>query len=312
MAHLHGSGSPSGGWSAAAGRLRWAILLNAGFITVEVAVGLGIGSLALMSDAWHNATDVLALAIAWAAVRLVRRPADSGRTFGYHRAGILAALANGVLLLGVTLGLLLDAAHRLRHPPGSPPAGLIILLVAAIGIVVNAGAAYALHGAGRDLHLRSAFLHLMADALVSAGVVAAGALILITGWTWPDAAASVLINLVVLAGAWKILSESLNVLMEGAPRGMDLGAVAEAIGRLPGVREVHHLHAWCLSADFTALSCHVVAADQPISEGGLLVAHIRQLLEERFNIRHVTIQLESSMAPAEELLGICPWEHLTR
>lgn len=284
-------------------RLRLAILLNGAFIALELAVGLRIGSLALVSDAWHNLTDVLALGIAWFAMRQVRRPADAGRTFGYHRAGILAAVGNSVLLAGVTLNLLLQGAQRLWQPPATSPDGHLIVAVAAAGVLVNGVAALGLRRAGRDLNLRTAFLHLLADALVSAGVVLAGAVIVATGWRWPDPVASLLVALFVLAAAWGVLREALNVLMEGTPRGLELREVTAAIGRVPGVRGVHHVHLWALSADVRALSCHIVIDDQPISAAGLLVAELQRTLRERFAIGHATLQLESEVG-AGALLSI--------
>lgn len=281
-------------------RLRVAILLNGVFIAVELTAGVLVNSLALMGDAWHNLTDVLGLLIAWFAVRQVRRPADSARTFGYHRAGILAALGNSLLLGVVTFNLLLEAYHRLRQPLLSADQGWVIMGVAAVGVVINGAVAFALRQSGRDLNLRGAFLHMLGDALVSLAVVLAGAAMLTTGWAWPDPAAGILVGAFILVGAWRIVREAVNVLMEGAPRDLDLLAVSEAIAGVPGVRGVHHLHVWCLSSDLTALSCHVVVEDQPVSAGGLLLGRIQQELKVRFGISHATIQLESAVhAPTD-------------
>jgi cobalt-zinc-cadmium efflux system protein len=288
-------------------RLRWAIFFNVAFIALELSAGFAVGSLALLSDAWHNLTDVLALGIAWFAVCQVRRPADSGRTFGYHRAGILAALANSVLLAGVTLNLVLQAVERLLHPPAGLPNGDVVLGVAAVGVLVNGLAAYALHGEGRDLNLRGVFLHMLGDALVSCGVVIAGGLILFTGSGWPDPVASLLVAVFIFVGAWRILREALDVLMEGTPRGLAVRDVSAAIGRVPGVRGVHHVHVWCLSADFRALSCHVVVIDQPISAAGLVIEEVRQTLLRQFGITHVTIQVESDLPAATRPVTIYPF-----
>src|SRR5574337_97037 len=242
-------------------RLRWAILLNGLFIAIELAAGFAVNSLALLGDAWHNFSDVLGLSIAWFALRQVRRPADSVRTFGYHRAGILAALGNSLFLGVVTLTLFLEALQRLRHPP--PAGGGIILAVAAVGVAVNGTVAFSLRHSGRDLNLRSAFLHMLGDALVSFGVVVAGAGILWTGWDWLDPLASLLVGAFILAGAWRIVREAVNVLMEGTPQGLNVREVSAAIADVPGVRGVHHLHVWSLGGELTALSCHVVVEDQP-------------------------------------------------
>jgi cobalt-zinc-cadmium efflux system protein len=244
------------------------------------------------------------LGIAWFAVRQVRRPADSARTFGYHRAGILAALGNSVFLAAITVNLFLEAVRRLREPPALPASGGIILAVAAIGVAINGLVAFALRPSGRDLNLRSAFLHMLGDALVSLGVVVTGALMLWTGWVWPDPVASLLVGVFILAGAWRIVREAVNVLMEGAPRGLDVEEVRVAIAGVPGVLGVHHLHVWSLNGDLTALSCHVVVEDQPISAGGLVMERIRKEILDRFGIGHATIQLETDMPPATDPMPI--------
>jgi cobalt-zinc-cadmium efflux system protein len=287
-----------------AGRLGWAILLNSVFIALELGAGMAINSLALISDAWHNLTDVLGLGIAWYALRQLRRPADSARTFGYHRAGILAALANSVILGVVTFNLFLEAVQRLRQPPSSAAAGGVILAVASMGVVLNGAVAFVLRRSGRDLNLRSAFLHMLGDALVSLAVVVAGAAILWTGWAWPDPVAGILVSVFILAGAWRIVRETVNILMEGTPRGLDVGEVSAAIARVPGVLGVHHLHVWSLSGDLTALSCHVVVHDQPVSSGGLLLERIQRELHDRFGIGHATIQLETAVHAAADPLSI--------
>jgi len=283
-------------------RLRWAILLNSLFIAAELAAGFAVNSLALLSDAWHNLTDVLGLGIAWFAVRQVRRPADSVRTFGYHRAGILAALGNSVLLGVVTFSLFLEAFQRLRHPP--PAGGAVIVVVASIGVLLNGAVAFVLRRSGRDLNLRSAFLHMLGDALVSLGVVVAGAGMLWTGWDWLDPVAGLLVGAFILAGAWRIVREAVNILMEGTPGDLDVQDVGAAIAAVPGVRGVHHLHVWSLGGDLTALSCHVVVEDQPVSTGGLLVERIQRELQDRFRIGHITIQPEMAVPAAADPLPI--------
>ncbi len=291
-----------GGASQAVRRLRWAILLNGLFIALELAAGVTVNSLALISDAWHNLTDVLGLGIAWFAVRQIRRPADSVRTFGYHRAGILAAVGNSLFLGVVTLTLFLEALQRLRHPPAA--GGGVILAVAAVGVAVNGTVALSLRHSGRDLNLRSAFLHMLGDALVSFGVVVAGAGILWTGWDWLDPLAGLLVGAFILAGAWRIVREAVNVLMEGSPQGLNVREVSAAIADVPGVLGVHHLHVWSLGGDLTALSCHVEVEDQSISAGGLVVERIRRELHYRYRISHATIQLEAPVAMAAEPLPI--------
>lgn len=235
-------------------------------------------------------------------MRQIRRPADSGHTFGHHRAGILAALGNSVFLGVVAFSLSLEAVHRLRHPP--PAGGGVIVAVAAIGVLLNGAIAFALRSSGRDLNLRSAFLHMVGDALVSLGVVVAGATMLWTGWDWLDPVTGLLVGAFILAGAWRIVREAVNILMEGTPQDLDVEAVSAAIAAVPGVRGVHHLHVWSLGGDLTALSCHVVAEDQPISAGGLLVERIQKELQNQFRIGHSTIQLETAVHAATDALPI--------
>jgi len=283
-------------------RLRWAILLNSLFIAIELAAGFAVNSLALLSDAWHNFTDVLGLVIAWFAVRQIRRPADSGHTFGHHRAGILAALGNSVFLGVVAFSLSMEAVQRLRHPP--PTGGGVIVGVAAVGVLLNGAVAFALRPTGHDLNLRSAFLHMLGDALVSFGVVMAGVGMLWTGWDWLDPVTGLLIGAFILAGAWRIVREAVNILMEGTPPHLDVKGVGATIAAVPGVRGVHHLHVWSLGGDLTALSCHVVVQDQSISAGGLLVEQIQRELQDRFQIGHITIQLETAIHSATDVLPI--------
>ncbi len=284
-------------------RLRWGVLLNAAFIAVELAAGVSVNSLALIGDAWHNLTDVLALGITWLAIRLGRRPADSLRTYGYQRAGILAALGNSVLLGVVTFQLFLEGFQRLWHPP--PPAGGgVIMLVAAFGVLLNGTVAWMLRQAGSDLNMRGAFLHMLGDALVSLAVVGAGACVLLTGWSWPDPAAGLVVGVYILIDAWRIVRDASHVLMEGVPRDLPLAEVSAAIARVPGVQGVHHLHVWSLNEEVTALSCHAVVDDQSVSTGGLLVSRIGRMLLEGFGIAHATIQLEPNIPRPDRPLAI--------
>ena len=303
LGHVHGQDGHDD-LDAPLRRLRWGILLNCIYIALELTAGFWVNSLALLSDAWHNLTDVLGLGIAWFAIRQVRRPADQARTFGYHRAGILAALGNAVLLAVVTGNLLLDAVWRLREPAAVSTNGGAILGVAAVGVLVNGAVAFALRHSGRDLNLSGAFLHMLGDALVSLGVMLAGGVMLRTGWSWPDPVASLLVGGFILAGVWRLVRETVNVLMEGAPRHLDVQRVAAAIACVPGVKGVHHLHLWSLSGDLTALSCHVVVEDQAVSAGGLLIARIQRELREDFWITHATTQLEIAIPGAGDPLPI--------
>jgi cobalt-zinc-cadmium efflux system protein len=300
--HPHGVHAADADPSSTVRCLGWAILLNSLFIVIELLAGFAVNSLALLGDAWHNFADVLGLGIAWFAVRQVRRPADSGHTFGHHRAGILAALGNSVFLAVITFSLGFEAVQRLRHPP--PAGGWVIVVVASIGVLLNGGVAFVLRHTGRDLNLQSAFLHMLGDALVSLGVVVAGASILWTGWDWLDPVAGLLVSVFILAGAWRIVRDAVNILMEGTPREMDVQDVGAAIAAVPGVRGVHHLHVWSVGGDLTALSCHVIVEDQPVSTGGLMVERIQRELQTRFRISHSTIQLETAIPAASDPLPI--------
>ena len=207
---------------------------------------------------------------------------------------------NSVFLGVVTFSLFLEAIQRLRHP--QPIQGAVIMAVAAVGVLLNGAVAFTLRGAGRDLNLRSAFLHMLGDALVSLGVVLAGAGMLWTGWEWLDPLAGLLVGLFILAGVWRIVREAVNILMEGTPRGLNVEDVGAAILRVPSVRSIHHLHVWSLGGDLTALSCHVEVEDQPVSTGGLLVERIHRELRERFGIGHITVQLETAIPGVDD-----PW-----
>ncbi|PWB80121.1 MAG: cation transporter, partial [Candidatus Methylomirabilota bacterium] len=212
-------------------RLQIGIVLNLLFAMAELVAGLTAGSLSLIGDAWHNFSDVIGLAISWIALRQVERPANERKTFGYHRASILAALANGVALIGVTLWLFYEAIHRLRSPV--EPEAPVMMAVAGIGFVINVGVALSLRRGAGDLNIRSAFLHLLSDGVVSLGVVAAGAIIQLSGWGMIDPLLSCVIGLLVLVGCWDLVAETVNVLMEGVPRGIQLDRLLRAVRSFP-------------------------------------------------------------------------------
>jgi cobalt-zinc-cadmium efflux system protein len=283
-------------------RLRIAMILNLLFALGEFIAGLAAGSLALVGDAWHNFGDVIALALSWVALRQAERPATGRKTFGYHRASILAALANGLALIGITLWLFYEAIQRFRQP-GAPDA-TVMLVVAGIGFLMNLAVALSLKRSIGDVSVRSAYLHLMNDALVSLGVVAAGGVILLTGWSLIDPLVSLVIGLLILAGSWDIVAEALDVLMEGVPRGVDVDRVLEALRTLPEVKDTHDLHVWSLSSHVYALSCHIQVADLPVSEGTQLLDRISRMLMERFGIAHTTIQLEAEACPPQEVCAL--------
>jgi cobalt-zinc-cadmium efflux system protein len=265
------------------------IALNIGFVAVEAFYGWRADSLALLADAGHNLSDVAGLVLAWGAALAAGRQPDHRHTYGWQRASILAAFANAVMLLVAMGSLLWEAFHRLQSPP--PADGMTIVVIAAIGVAVN-GATAALFISGRksDMNIRGAFLHMAADALVSLGVVAAGALYLLTGWTWLDPATSIAVALVIIAGSWGLFRGSLHLLFDGVPESVVLAEVDALLRALPGVEDVHDLHVWAMSTTDIALTAHLVMpAGHP---GDAFLERIQVELHDRFHITHPTIQIE--------------------
>jgi cobalt-zinc-cadmium efflux system protein len=265
------------------------IVLNLAFVIVEAVFGWRSGSLALLADAGHNLSDVAGLGVAWAGVMAAGLRPDARHTYGFKRASILAAFANAVLLLIAMGSLGLEAIDRMRH--GAPAAdGATVMAVAGVGIAVNAGTALLfLRDRARDLNVRGAFVHMAADALVSAGVVATGAIALETGWTWLDPAASLLIALVILVTTWDLLRQSLHLLFDGVPEGIDLQAVRAELRALPGVADVSDLHVWATGTTETALTAHLVLPGGAPDDA--FYSDAARRLRERFRIGHVTLQV---------------------
>ena len=265
------------------------IALNAGFVLIEAFYGWRVGSLALLADAGHNLSDVAGLALAWVAALAAGRQPDHRHTYGWQRASILAAFANAVLLLVAMGSLLWEAGHRLQSP--APTDGLTIMVIAAIGVLVN-GATAALFVAGRksDMNIRGAFLHMAGDALVSLGVVGSGALYLRTGWVWLDPVTSMAIALVIIAGTWGLFRQSLHLLFDGVPESVVLTEVDALLRAMPGVAEVHDLHVWAMSTTDIALSAHLVMPGG--HPGDAFLEQIAHELHEHFHITHPTIQIE--------------------
>jgi len=260
-------------------------------LVAEVIGGLWTGSLALLSDAAHVFLDVFALGMSYVALRLAALPADDRHTYGYHRLQVLAALGNGATLLLVAFEILREAWERFRNP--APVLVGPMLVVAVVGLIVNLVVAFVLREHDHhDLNVRSAFLHVLGDALASIGVIGAGIVIALTGWTMIDPLVSVLIGAIILAGSGRVLRESVHILVEGMPEGLTATEVAEAMSQVEGVGEVHDLHVWTVSPGYLALSAHVVLADQPLSQSQSVMDGLKQTLAERFGIRHTTIQFE--------------------
>ncbi|MBE7157108.1 MAG: cation transporter [Rhodospirillales bacterium] len=263
--------------------------LNVGFVAVQVVFGLFAHSLALLADAGHNLGDVLGLLLAWWASHLVKTKPTERRTYGLGRSSILAALANAVFLLVACGGITWEAVRRFSDP--EPVAGGTVVWVAALGIAVNTATALLfLRGRKEDLNVKGAFLHMAADAAVSAGVVVAGIVILYTGWHWLDPVTSLAINAVIVWGTWGLLRDATNLALDAVPTGIDPDEVRAYLENLPDVTAVHDLHIWALSTTQTALTAHLVKPDAEIDDG--LLARTCAQLHERFGIAHATIQLE--------------------
>jgi cobalt-zinc-cadmium efflux system protein len=266
------------------------VSLNLAFVLVEAGAGVLAGSLALVADAGHNLSDVLALALAWGATVLCRRVPTARRTYGWRRSSILAALLNAVALVLVVCIVAWEAIDRLLHP--QPVDAGPMIAVAALGVLVNGAAALLfLGGRQHDANIRGAFLHLAADAAVSIGVVVAGLTMLATGWLWVDPAVSLAISCAILLSTWRLLREALDLALDAVPAGVDEGQVRGYLEGLPGVVEVHDLHIWALSTTQTALTAHLVMREIP--KGDALLSHIASELFVHFDIEHPTLQIEA-------------------
>jgi cobalt-zinc-cadmium efflux system protein len=271
--------------------LRWALVLTCAVLVVELAGGLISHSLALLSDAGHVLTDVFALGLAWFAVAQANRPADKKRSYGYHRVSILAALVNSVVLIGIVIAITFEAIRRLANP--EPVQGGIVIVAALIGIAINAFVAFGLRGDTHSLNMRAALMHVVGDIGASVGVVVAGAVILLSGWLYIDPLLSIAIAVLIAFGAWRIVRETVNLLMEGTPPEIDLAAVTSEITHTKLISSMHDLHVWALSSEETALSVHVVVDDCPLGEAEHVVRDLERRLCDRFSIGHTTIQVES-------------------
>lgn len=293
--------------SQAGAKLRVALGLTVAILVVELAGGLLSHSLALLSDAGHVLTDVFALGLAWFAVEQSKRPADRRRTYGYQRSGILAALLNSLVLVVIVLAIAVEAVRRLMEP--QPVHGGIVVATALAGIAINVAVIVTLRDTGRNLNLRAALLHVMGDVGASAAVVVAGLVILLTGWLPVDPLLSLGIAALIAYGAWGIVRETVNLLLEGTPARVDLAALTDEITRTDRVSGLHDLHVWALSADAMALSCHVVVDECPLADAEHVVRELEQRLCERFAIGHTTIQVESCHPCGEILHGVGDHNH---
>lgn len=278
--------------------LFFSLILNTAFVIVEAIAAWRAGSLALLSDAGHNFTDAFALLLAAIAVYLAPRPGDHVKTFGYQRAGVLAAFVNALTLVVLAGFLFYESYQRILHP--QVVAEMTMIVVATIGLAVNLTIVWGLGGHEHDLNVRAAWMHMLGDAASSAGIIAGAIAIRLTGWQVIDPALSILIGIAIVWSAWGIIKDSLNILLEGLPKGLKLSEVTSQMSQVPGVIDVHDLHIWTLGSQAHALSCHVLIEDMPPSASDTILREINQVLCDRFAINHTTIQFEHARCALAE------------
>ena len=304
--HGHGIGVKREGNASA---LRWAFGITTVILVAEAVGGWLTNSLALLSDAGHMLSDAASLGLSLLAIHFAKKPASASKSYGYRRLEILAALANGVALFVIAVAISWEAAHRLFAPP--PVASLPMMGIAGIGLAANLASAWVLLHQGDvkdNLNLRSAYLHVLGDALGSVGALLAGALMYFYGWYIADPIVSVVVALLILRGAWGVVSQSLHILMEGTPAGSNIEAMIASLETIPGVCNVHDVHVWTVTSGYDVFSCHLV-----VSKGTNItkvVAAGAELLERQFGIRHTTIQVLEDDADCRELNcrgGECPF-----
>lgn len=308
--HVHAAPASPGsdkGENKAQSVLRFSLVATAAYVAITLVAGLRAHSLALLSEAGHNASDFLALLLSFAAVYFQTRPADSARTFGYQRAGVLAAFINAATLIVISLWIGVEAVHRLSAPVAVQPR--LMMIVAAAGVLMNGVIAALLWGVARDVNMRSAFIHMAGDTLSTAAVIAGGAGILLTGQNWIDPVLSLVIAALILWSSIGIVRETLNILLEGTPRGVALPEIRAGMEAVEGVINVHDLHCWSLGSQSRALACHVTIDDIPPSESACIREKLNHVLKDHYNICHTTIQfehincdvLEGCVVPIEEM-----------
>ena len=286
MAHNHDHGG-----SATGRRLLLSVVITVAFVIGEAVAGYFSNSLALLSDAGHNFADALALVLSWYALWIAQRPSSAKRSFGNHRVGILVALVNAVSLVVIALLIFWEAVSRFRHP--EPVQSTPMIVVALIAVLLNTVISLWLRSAAKkDLNVRSAYMHMLGDAISAAGVVGAGVVVAFTGASIADPVVSVLIGILILWSSWGILKESVNVLLEGVPEGMEMETVERAIGAVAGVLAVHDLHVWAVGSGMVCCSCHISVEEQSVRSGENVLRAVAEELEHEFGISHSTIQVE--------------------
>jgi cobalt-zinc-cadmium efflux system protein len=275
--------------------LRFSLAVTLAYVLVTLVAGLRAHSLALVSEAGHNASDALALLLSFVAVHFQARPATDTKTFGYQRAGVLAAFLNAVALIGISAWIAVEAIHRFMTPVQALPK--VMMLVAAAGVVMNGAIATVLWRVSHDVNMRSVFVHMLGDTLSTAAVIVGGAAILLTGAVWIDPALSLGIAAMILWSSLAIVRETLNILLEGTPRGLSADAIRAKLEEIEGVEDVHDLHCWSLGSQTHALASHVTIADIPPSESARILEEIKSVLLTNFHIHHTTIQFEHEECP---------------
>jgi cobalt-zinc-cadmium efflux system protein len=283
--HVHGANT-----AAMQRVLRLSLIATIAYVLLTLFAGLRAHSLALVSEAGHNASDALAIVLSFVAVWFQTRPATDQKTFGYQRAGVLAAFLNALTLIVIAGWIAYEAVHRISHP--TPVQPRIMMFVAAAGVLMNGLIAAMLWRVSHDVNIRSVFIHMLGDTLSTAAVIVGGLVILLTGRTWIDPALSLAIAALILWSSISIVRETLNILLEGTPRGISLIEIRTTLAAIDGVEDVHDLHVWSLGSNTHALASHVIIADIPPSESNLILDRINVILRERFRIHHTTLQFE--------------------
>ncbi len=292
--HTHHHALPVGS------KLKFGIMLSSFILVAEVVGGLMANSLALLSDAGHVFADIIALSLSWYGVRQAERPSSGGMTFGYHRVGVIVAVVNAISIFAIAAVILYEAYRRLQDPPEVESS--IMLAAAVVGLAINVFIASWLHREQRgNLNVRSAYWHALGDALASIGVIVGAIIIIASGWNLVDPIISVFIGLIIVAAAWRILKDGMRVLLEATPPHVDTSVMVEALLRIPGVKDVHDVHVWSISAELHSMSCHVLIDDLPTSEAAGIREKIEGVLRQQFDINHVTLQMECEQCEADDV-----------
>jgi cobalt-zinc-cadmium efflux system protein len=287
MAHTHSH--PHAPLSSKA--LRYSLAATFAYVLITLFAGIRAHSLALLSESGHNVTDLLALLLSWVAVFIQTRPPSATKTFGYHRAGVLAAFVNALTLVAIAFYIFYEAFLRMRHPVPVHPG--IMIWVAVVGVLMNGTISWVLFRAAHDVNIRSAFIHQLGDTLSTGAVIVGGWIIVLTGHTWVDPALSIGIACLILWSSFGIIRETLNILLEGAPQGVSAERITASLTEVAGVRDVHDVHVWSIGSDSHALSCHVRIDDMTLSESEVILRRVKDLLNLEFHIMHTTIQFEN-------------------